>query len=200
MRYCSEHMTIPLSERNLSAIAGSRMGSPPAYRLDCTRSAQSLSAANAPCVSYFRASLGMRWVEIGRRGAHRALRGTTVDCVDRDWSPCMSAELALLSSPLSIDRLVNGRMHLYARPQSRPIDKCCRAVQKGKKLSIPAVGLMLRLKALQETVEIYAAIMLSRFYQRSAVVLLAKSLYPVDSAYLTALCLRSGVRTPRYST
>jgi hypothetical protein len=72
-------------------------------------------------------------------------------------------------------------------------------VQKGKKLSIPAVGLMLRLKALQETVEIYAAIMLSRFNQRP-LLLLAKSLYPVDSAYLTALCLRSGVRTPRYST
>jgi hypothetical protein len=45
MTYCSEHMTIPLSERNLSAVAGSRMGSPPADRLDCTRSAQSLSAA-----------------------------------------------------------------------------------------------------------------------------------------------------------
>jgi hypothetical protein len=90
----------------------------------------------------------------------------------------MSAELALLSSPLSIDRLVNGRMHLYARPQSRPIGKCCRAVQKGKKLSIPAVGLMLRLKALQETVEIYAAIMLSRFYPRSAVVALDKVTVP----------------------
>ena len=87
----------------------------------------------------------------------------------------MSAELALLSSPLSIDRLVNGRMHLYARPQSRPIGKCCRAVQKGKKLSIPAVGLMLRLKALQETVEI-AAIILSRFYKGRLLLLLAQSL------------------------
>jgi hypothetical protein len=29
MTYCSEHMTIPLSERNLSAIAGSRMGHHP---------------------------------------------------------------------------------------------------------------------------------------------------------------------------